>query len=112
MWRVRTFVYQHVFCDICVAISNDENLSFWIFLSDINTAQSSGAVEHPDCIFTEGVGTRPQRVSRYDTKPSYREAPVLELWGMWTTPSGSLFPGPLKHGVGEHTWVQWNYLII
>ena len=31
----------------------------------------------------------------YDTKPSYGEVPVLELWGMWNTLSLQLLPGPL-----------------
>ena len=32
----------------------------------------------------------------YDTKPSYGEAPGLELCGMWSTPSLSLLPAPLR----------------
>ena len=44
-------------------------------------------------------GVRPHppiSVLIYDTKQSDGEAPVmLELWGMWSTPSLSLLPGPL-----------------
>ena len=36
---------------------------------------------------------------RHDTKPSDDEASVLELWGMWSTPSLPLLPGPLSPGV-------------
>ena len=31
----------------------------------------------------------------YGTKPSDGEDSVLELWGMWSTPSLLLLPGPL-----------------
>ena len=42
----------------------------------------------------------PQRVSRYDTKQSDGEVPVmLELWGIRGTPSWSSLPGPLWLGV-------------
>ena len=42
----------------------------------------------------------PQRVSWYDTKRSDGEVPsVLELWGMRSTPSLPLLPGPLWPGV-------------
>ena len=38
----------------------------------------------------------PQRMSWYDTKQSDGEAPVmLELWGMWSTPSLLSLPSPL-----------------
>ena len=30
-----------------------------------------------------------------DTKPSDYQVPVLELWGMWSSPSLSLLPSPL-----------------
>ena len=32
---------------------------------------------------------------RYDIKQSDGEAPALEIWGMWSTPSLPLLPGPL-----------------
>ena len=35
----------------------------------------------------------------YDIKPSDGEAPVLELWGIWSTPSLPLFPYSLWPGV-------------
>ena len=34
--------------------------------------------------------------AKYDTKRSDGEAPVLELWGMCSTPSLPLPPGPLR----------------
>ena len=40
-----------------------------------------------------------QRVSCYDTKLSDGEVPVPELWGIWSTPSLPLLPGPLWPGV-------------
>ena len=37
---------------------------------------------------------------RYDTKQSDHEVPaMLEFWGMWSTPSLPLLPGPLWPGV-------------
>ena len=36
---------------------------------------------------------------RYNTKTSYGEVPVLELWEMWSTHSLLLFPGSLWPGV-------------
>ena len=35
----------------------------------------------------------------YDNKPNDDEAPVLDLWGMWSTPSLALLPGPTWHWV-------------
>ena len=36
---------------------------------------------------------------RYDIKPTDGEVPVLYLWGMWSTSSLWLLPGPLASGV-------------
>ena len=46
-------------------------------------------------------GVRPlHKCPGYDTKQSDGEVPVmLELWGMWSTPSPPLLPGPLWNGV-------------
>ena len=42
-------------------------------------------------------------VLKYDTKQSDAEVPVmLELWGMWSTPSMPLLPGPLWPGMVAH----------
>ena len=44
--------------------------------------------------------TPPNECPGYDTKQSDGEIPaVLELWGMRSTPSLSLLPGPLRTGV-------------
>ena len=49
-------------------------------------AQSAGAIEYTNCNKCPG----------YDTKQSDGEGPVmLGLWGMWSTPSMPLLPGPL-----------------
>ena len=49
-----------------------------------------------DCISVEGVRLFPNECPGYDTKQSDGEVPVmLELWGMWSTPSLPLLPGPL-----------------
>ena len=42
----------------------------------------------------------PPECPRYDTTQSGGEVPVmLELWGMWSTPSLALLPGPLRPGM-------------
>ena len=45
------------------------------------------------------VSTHSNECSEYDTKQSDGQAPVLELWRMWSTPSLPLFSGPLWPGV-------------
>ena len=52
----------------------------------MNTHKTAGTVECNNCI-SECPG--------YDFKQTDGEAPVLELWGMQSTPSLSLLPGPL-----------------
>ena len=52
-------------------------------------------------------GVRPlNECPRYDIKPSASETPVLELWGMWSTPSLPLLPGPLRSGIVVSVMVQ------
>ena len=61
-------------------------------------AQSAGAVEYTNC--TSAVGVTPPPFPGYDTKQSDGEIPVvLGLWGMWSTPSLLLLPGPLWPGM-------------
>ena len=58
-------------------------------------AKSSGAVENIDYISVEG-----KILPMSDTKKFDGEVPVmLELWGMWSTPSLPLLPDPLWSGV-------------
>ena len=65
-------------------------------------AQSAGAVEYTNCISAEESDLPPNECPEYDIKQSDAEAPVmLELWGMWSTPSLLLLPGPLWPGVVE-----------
>ena len=66
------------------------------------TAQSAETVEYTDCITEEGL-TLLHEWSGYDIKQSDGEAPVLELWKMWSTPSLSLIEGPhWPTGVTRH----------
>ena len=52
-----------------------------------------------------GVRPPPNEYPRYDTKQSDSEVPVmLELWGMQSTPSLPLLPGPLWPGVVAPGW--------
>ena len=65
-----------------------DSLCLFLLLS----AQSTGAVEYSDCISAERKDTH----NKYpDMKQSDGEASVLELWGMWSSPSLPLLPGPL-----------------
>ena len=59
--------------------------------------QSAGAAEYTDCTC---IWHYALTAPAYDTKQSDGEAPViLELWGMWNTPSLPLLPGVLWPGV-------------
>ena len=61
--------------------------------------QSDGAVEYTDCTSAERQDPT-NRCPEYDTKQSDGEVPViLDLWGMWNTPSLLLLPGLLLLGV-------------
>ena len=64
------------------------------------TVQLAGAVEYTDYISAEGVRLHTHcECLGYDSKQSDDEAPVmLELWGMWSSLSLSLFLGPLWPG--------------
>ena len=63
-------------------------------------AQSAGAVEYADCTSAEGLDPPPNECPVYDTRQSDGEvSSVLELWGMQSTPSLPLLPGPLWPGV-------------
>ena len=61
-------------------------------------AQLAGIVEYTDCISKEEKDS-PNKCPGYDIKPFDGEAPVLELWEMWSTHSLLLLPGPLWLGV-------------
>ena len=62
-------------------------------------AHSAGAVEFTDYLSAGGY-LRPKECPRYDTKLSDSEVPImLELSGMWSTPSMSPLSGPLWLGV-------------
>ena len=54
-----------------------------------------GVEEYPDSISAEGWDAQPV----YNTKLSDDEAPVMEPWGMWSTPSLPLLPCPHRSGV-------------
>ena len=56
-------------------------------------AHLAGAVEYVDCVPAENM--IPTSLTEYDTKPSDGEAPVLEIWRLWTTVSLPLLPCPL-----------------
>ncbi len=62
-------------------------------------AQTAGSVEYTNCTSAE----RKYPINEYpgyDTKQSDGEVPVmLELWGMWRTPSLPLLPSNLWLGV-------------
>ena len=65
--------------------------------------QLAGAVEHTNCISCWGGGgfkILTNECPDYDIKPVNGEAPVmLQLWGMRSSLSLSLLPGPLLLGM-------------
>ena len=71
-------------------------------------AQPAGVVEYTDCTSAEGQHPPSNECPRYDTKQSDGEVPVmLRLWGMQSTPSLPLLPGPLWPGVvASDLWVK------
>ena len=65
----------------------------------IYLAQSAGAAEYTDCISVKGSDS-PNKCPDNDIKQFDGEVLViLELWGIQSTPSLPLLPGPLCPGV-------------
>ena len=70
-----------------------------VLTSTLCIAQLAGAVEYTDCFSAEGLDPL-YECAGYDCKQSDGEVPVMqELWGMWSTPSLPLLPGPLWPGL-------------
>ena len=82
-WRLRPIIY--ISLDLQHAVLTKKN---------DYPAQSAGAVEYTDCISAKVKNSRNVCLA-YDIKPSDGDAPVLELWETWSTPSLLLLPGPL-----------------
>ena len=69
-------------------------------------AQSVGAIEYIDNFSASGLDPIHNEGSRYDTKQSDGEVPVmLELWRMQSTSSLPLLPSPLWSGVVAVGWL-------
>ena len=68
-----------------------------VYLKTLKFAQSAGAVEYTDGTTAEGRDPPPtNKCPRYDTKQSDGKVPVMvDLWGMRSTPSLPLLPGPI-----------------
>ena len=66
-----------------------------------NVAQSANAIEYTDCTSEEGQDPLPtNECPAYDTKqPDGEVLVMLELWGMRSTPSLPVLPGPLWPGM-------------
>ena len=76
-----------------------KGIYIYIYIYDKLVAQSAGAVEYTDCTSAKGQDPTNQ-CPWYPTKQSDGEVPVmLEVWGMWSTHSLQLLPGPLWPGV-------------
>ena len=67
-----------------------ENIDNIVIIITHLAALSAEAVKYADCIFATT-----NKYPGYDIKPSDSETPVLDLWGMWSTPSLALLSGPL-----------------
>ena len=63
-----------------------------------NPAQSAGATENADFLSAEEKDS-PNEFHGYETKQFHGEAPVLQLWRMWSTLSLPLLPGSQCPGV-------------
>ena len=65
----------------------------------MSVAQLAGAIEYTDCFSAEGLHPT-NECPGYDTKQYNGEVLVmLELWGMWSTPSLLSLPGPFCSGM-------------
>ena len=78
---------------IKIDITHNVLLHPWESITAI--AQLVEAVEYKNCTFLEKDKTlTPNKGPKYDTKQSDGEVPkMLELWGMWSTPSLPLLSG-------------------
>ena len=65
-----------------------------VFFDIKHRAQPAVAVEYTNCISAEEEDSSIE-CPDYDIKPSDDEASVLELWGIQSTPSSPMLPGPL-----------------
>ena len=76
---------------------------------DSQFTQSAGggeAIKYPNCISSMGKTLPMNECPGYDTKQSNGEIPVmLELWGMWSTPSLPSLRGPFRTGMVTPDWV-------
>ena len=65
--------------------------------SKLTFAQLAEAVEYTICFSAEGMRSTPfNECPRFNTKQSDGEFPVmLKLWGIQSTPSLPLLPGPI-----------------
>ena len=83
----------------------ETNRVFLHSLSQVRYSSKFPHCSHWGCrihrlLLCRGVRPPPNKCPGYDTKQSDGEVPaVLELWGMWSTPSWPLLPGPLWPGV-------------
>ena len=83
--------------------------TIWWWWWSIYLAQSARAVEHTASL-QRGKAASSKKGAGYDIKLSDSDAPTLEIWGMWCTPSLSMLPGPLCLGVvelrGSYLWIK------
>ena len=76
------------------------NFVYWNKVVYFSFAQSAGGGCKIHQLHLCGEGKHPPECPGYDTKQSNGEVPVmLELWGIRSTPSLPLLPGPLWPGV-------------
>ena len=76
-----------------------------MFCKDCSIHVFTQRLHHKKDVSPVGYGCRIHRLLRaktpsdeypnYDVNPSDGEAPILEIWGMESTPSLPMFPGPL-----------------
>ena len=92
-WIILDIVSNHLTLVQPTLIDRGEIYKSFLNVCNFYLAQSTEIVENTDYI-SVGDKTPPlTSVLMYDTKPSHGDAPILELWGMWSTPSLPLLPG-------------------
>ena len=89
---------SHIFC---YHISSSHHVSgYWARTTSLYTCPVSCGCRINQLLLCRGVRHPSDDCPGYDTKQSDVEVPVmLELWGIWSTPSLPLLPGLLWPGV-------------
>ena len=96
--RLGKYIYIYIYI-----YQTKKPYALWVWTEPVQnltlTAPSNGTVEFTDTHLCRGVRFLPHKCPGYDIKPSDCKTKVLEIWGIQSTPSLPLLPGPFWPGV-------------